>query len=353
MALSLSSTPLLSLAALGLAVMASCSGSTSEPQGEDSQPVIAASCQPALLLLNDLLWLRDNSGELGHGWTLITLSDFERAERVKRGDRPIETIDDVPLERERALLCPIGEDPSHWPPTREALARARSAELLISISDDFEPWIANANLAPSRHLKLLDGTAEALPGIATVTHRHGNGPAHSHAGRSPFAWMDPLRCAEITAWLNEELSARYADFGGLERSRQLAEAYRNAHERALGTFERCEGIRLLGPSTGECAYWEQRYGVRIDPFDLPGGEGPLSTEDLIAIRGRLDPTRPNLAFVRGDVSSAVRAQLAEKLELEVIALNNGLGERVPRTPWANELAAHFNALDAALEALGR
>lgn len=353
MALSLTSLLRWLFLGAGLTLFASCSGDSTEPQANESQPVIAASCNPALLLLNDLLWPADNSGEHGNGWSLITLSDSARVESVKEGNSPVETIDDVPLERERALLCPAGEDPSHWSPTRDALAQARSAELLISIGDDFEPWVANANLAPSRHLKLLDGTAKALPEIATVTHRHGDGPAHSHAGRSPFAWMDPLRCAEITAWLNAELSARYADFGGLERSRQLAQAYRAADERARGVFKRCEGIRLLGPSTGECAYWEQSYGVRIDPFDLPEGDGPLSTEALIAIRGRLDPTRPNLAFVRGDVSGAVRAQLAEQLDLKVIALNNGLGESASSDPWINQLGANFGALEATLEALGR
>ncbi|MHC4377815.1 MAG: metal ABC transporter solute-binding protein, Zn/Mn family [Planctomycetota bacterium] len=314
----MSSTPaLLRLAAgCGLTLFASCSGGAPDPQDEQVQAIIAASCHPVGLLLEGLL--EPQSG---------------LAERV--------------------LLCPLGEDPGHWAPTREALGQARSAELLVSIGDDFEPWVANANLAPSRHLKLLDGTAEALPEIATVTHRHGDGPAHSHAGRSPFAWMDPLRCAEITGWLNEELSARYGDFDGLERSRELVEAYRLVDDRARQLFERSEGVRLLGPSTGDCAFWAQRYEVRIDPFDLPGGDGPLSTEELIAIRGRLDPTRPNLAFVRGDVSEAVREQLADKLELTVIALNNGLGERASSAPWINQLGANFGALESSLEALGR
>ena len=316
MALSSNRTLLCFTAGVGLSLFTSCSGGAPEPVNEAAEAVIAASCKPAWLLLEGLL---EPQSELA----------------------------------DRVLLCPVGADPGHWSPTRDALGQARSAELLISLGDDFEPWVANANLAPSRHLKLLEGTAGPLPEIATVTHRHGDGPAHSHAGRSPFAWMDPLRCAEITTWLNEELSARYADFDGLERSRQLAEAYRSLDDRARQLFGRCDGVRLLGPSTGECAFWEQRYDVRIDPFDLPEGEGPLSTEELIAVRGRLDPTRPNLAFVRGDVSDAVREQLAEKLELTVIALNNGLGKPTSDDPWVNQLGANFGALEATLEALGR
>lgn len=329
---------------LTVALVPACDSKPSPQQEATQTRTIAATCQPVYVLLSELLEpVRESHANIY--WLLMTPNE---ARAMMDG----EELDEFTIRRKQ-LLCPPGEDPTHWAPPRETLLAARQAELIFSIGDDFEPWVANANLAPSRHLQLLDGTTEALPEMATVTHRHGDGPAHSHAGRSPFVWMDPVRCAEITAWLNEEFSTRYADFGGLERSRQLAEAYRATDEQARGTFKRCKGIRLLGPSTGECAYWEQRYGVRIDPFDLPEGDGPLSTEELIAIRGRLDPTRPNFAFVRGDVSDAVRAQLAEKLELKVIALNNGLGQRDSRVPWANELGAHFHALDAALKALGR
>lgn len=344
-------TERLFLACLGLSLLA-IGACDSNPQGvTESGPdrTIALSCAPIQPLVAELL--ADQGAPNGKAWALSTAAEL---------DAPGAT--EAIGGRSPRLLCPAGADPTHWAPTREALSTARSAELLISIGSDFEPWVANANLAPSRHLELLDGTTVERPEITVVSHRHGDGPAHSHAGRSPFAWLDPVCCAEITAWLGEELTERYPNFDSLEHSRRIGEVYRMLDQRAKELFERCKDVRLLAPSSGEAAYWSQRYGVRIDPFDLPEGSGdlqeglgPWENEDLAAIRGRLDPARANLVFVAREVSGAGRTQLLEQLDLRVVNLDNGIGLAADsqHAHWSQRLASNFDQLEAALTQLGR
>lgn len=79
-----------------------------------------------------------------------------------------------------------------WAPSDADLKALVTARRVLLLGNEFEPWAQRAGLPPSRTITLAGGLSpDAVLTTATVSHTHGQGPAHSHGGAVPTTWTDP------------------------------------------------------------------------------------------------------------------------------------------------------------------
>lgn len=102
-------------------------------------------------------------------------------------------------------------DPRHDPHAREIhprqLALLRSAELLVRIGLDHEPWLARALHAVPAPPHDLDGSRE-VPLLGTETPRlRADARPHVHAFGNTHYWLDPENARPLTAAILRALSA--------------------------------------------------------------------------------------------------------------------------------------------------
>jgi len=168
---------------------------------------------------------------------------------------------------------PPGQDPGHWNPPREDLARYQRARVLLLSGAGYEAWTGAVSLPRSR---VVD-TSRALPEgslIETdqVTHSHGLDGEHSHAGVAGLVWLDPGLLARqarsahrsmVRAWPEHEatfdagLAALEADLGALDERLKAA----------------LEGTVLVGADRAYAYLGEQVAGFDLDP--VAPRTGPL------------------------------------------------------------------------------
>ncbi len=87
---------------------------------------------------------------------------------------------------------PPSVDPSTWRPPRETLAQIQQCRLILLDVPGYSPWVATSSLPLTR---VVDTTApfagRRIRIKHAVTHRHGPGGEHTHAGFAHGAWLDP------------------------------------------------------------------------------------------------------------------------------------------------------------------
>jgi zinc transport system substrate-binding protein len=86
---------------------------------------------------------------------------------------------------------PADEDPAFWQPSSDDIAAYQSADLILLNGATYAKWIEKVSLPSS---KTVD-TSAAFHGTliktaSTVTHSHGPGGEHAHAGTAFTTWID-------------------------------------------------------------------------------------------------------------------------------------------------------------------
>ena len=90
-----------------------------------------------------------------------------------------------------ALPVPADTDPAFWKPDAKAVGEMQKADLILLNGADYEHWLARVSLPK---LKLADTSAgfrdRYIRIEQAVTHSHGPGGMHSHAGIAFTTWLD-------------------------------------------------------------------------------------------------------------------------------------------------------------------
>lgn len=120
-----------------------------------------------------------------------------------------------------AFPVPGGVDPAYWSPAPEAVVGFQQADVILLNGAGYARWVERATLPASRLVVTAAAAADRFIDIeGGITHSHGPGPAHSHAGTASLTWLDPaiailqaraVRDALVRARprLEEELSVRF------------------------------------------------------------------------------------------------------------------------------------------------
>lgn len=175
-------------------------------------------------------------------------------------------------------LCPAGQDPADWMPSREAIAEFQAAGLILTNGAHFESWTSSVALPSSRVVETAAAFKAAWLTFPGVTHNHGSGGTHSHTGTDGHTWLDPqnaiLQAAEIRDAFSRKWPESAKDFGGGFDS--LKADLTKLDERFRAITPKVKNARVFAshPAYG---YIAARYGWSIGSVDLPPDTMPGET----------------------------------------------------------------------------
>lgn len=107
------------------------------------------------------------------------------------------------------LPVPADIDPAFWKPGADDIVGLQQADLILLNGADYAKWLKHASLP---HRKMVNTSAafeQDLIAVAqTVTHRHGPGGEHSHAGTAFTTWLDLNQAVQQLAAVRVALADR-------------------------------------------------------------------------------------------------------------------------------------------------
>ncbi|MFW5653178.1 MAG: metal ABC transporter substrate-binding protein [Planctomycetota bacterium] len=180
------------------------------------------------------------------------------------------------------VMCPLpeGEDAKTWQPSESVIAEFQQADLIVINGADFEGWVTNASLPQDRLVDSARPMAHNFLQMEEVTHSHGPGGEHTHAGIDPHTWMDPVMAKTQARRIADALIERYGDH---------QELYETNFAELAADLDRLDArMQSLTPMIEEAAvfashpaynYPAARYGWEIhNVFVDPGA--PISDDAL-------------------------------------------------------------------------
>lgn len=178
------------------------------------------------------------------------------------------------------LPVPPDADPAFWQPDSRTVAQLQKADLIALNGADYEKWLTRVTL-PRR--KWVDTSAHFKPRYIViqdaVTHSHGPGGQHSHAGTAFTTWLDFDQAAQQAKALAEAMIRQRPALGGAVSARLAALQgdlrHLDAALQALAT--RLKGQPLLA-SHPVYQYLARRYGLDLESVHWEPDELPPESE---------------------------------------------------------------------------
>jgi zinc transport system substrate-binding protein len=168
-------------------------------------------------------------------------------------------------------VAPAGEDPPAWHPSPELVAGLADADVIVANGAGYEAWTSTASLPEAKVVRTADGLD--LIRRQGVTHSHGRGGAHSHAGVDPHTWGDPLLLLEQARVLAGALTAVDPEGKATydERLAALEGDLRAVDAELSAALAPAKGRRLAA-SHPAFDYLARRYGLDLTSFGLDPSE---------------------------------------------------------------------------------
>jgi ABC-type Zn uptake system ZnuABC Zn-binding protein ZnuA len=215
-------------------------------------------------------------------------------------------------------LAAPAQDPHSIEVKPTQLARLRSAELVVKIGLDHEPWLARL---PASQVPVLD-VSKSVRLLQTETPRlRVERRAHVHAYGNTHYWLDPHNARPITA----VILAALADL------RPAAKAHFEAN-RAAFLFRLNDKINewetTLKPYRGtkvvvvhdSWAYFAERFGLQIVAASEPNPGVPPSPAELSALLNRMRESEVRLLIADPHANPALVRQIADKTGAKPVTL---------------------------------
>lgn len=174
-------------------------------------------------------------------------------------------------------VLPAGEDAPFWNPPAEVIAGLANADLIVKSGAGYEKWTETASLPAE---KLVDASRGlSLIEIDGVTHSHGPGGEHSHAGVDPHVWSDPLLYLQQAEAVHAALVAAHPDGApAFDANLAALRAELEALDRELAVATEPARAIALAANHPSFNYLARRYGLTIEAFHLDPEAAPSDAE---------------------------------------------------------------------------
>ena len=178
-------------------------------------------------------------------------------------------------------ICPVpsNQDPAYWQPNAETIVAYQQADLILLNGASYAKWTNNVSLPAT---KLVNTSARVedqyIRSEDAITHSHGPGKAHSHAGIAGTTWLDPqLALAQAEAVRQAFCKMKPQADEEFEENFAALEADLIQLDRKLGDVTRGMSGRAICFSHPVYQYLQQRYdldarSVLWEPDEVPSEE---------------------------------------------------------------------------------
>ncbi len=168
-------------------------------------------------------------------------------------------------EIEVVLPVPADIDPAFWEPTASDIAGFQQADMILLNGAGYTKWVKRASL-PRR--KLVNTSVafqkDYITVAETVTHKHGPGGEHSHAGTAFTTWLD-LNQANLQAKTILSALERYRPQQAniFRRNYALLEIELEELDKKIKAIVAREPGKLFVASHPVYQYFKRRYGIKL------------------------------------------------------------------------------------------
>jgi zinc transport system substrate-binding protein len=105
------------------------------------------------------------------------------------------------------LPVPAGEDPAFWMPDSDTITAYQQADLVLLNGAGYAKWVDRVSLSGRKRVNTSASFRDAyIPVEQGVTHQHGPGGDHSHAGTAFTTWLDFSLAAQHAQSINAAMS---------------------------------------------------------------------------------------------------------------------------------------------------
>lgn len=175
--------------------------------------------------------------------------------------------------------APADVDPAFWKPDAQAVAAMQKADLILLNGADYEKWLARVSLPK---LKQADTSAVFKDRYIrienAVTHSHGPGGMHSHAGIAFTTWLDFEQAGRQAQAVAEAIIRKRPEWKSvvMDNLRGLGEDLAALDSEVQGLAARKAKLPLLA-SHPIYDYLARRYGLNLvsvhwEPNEMPPAE---------------------------------------------------------------------------------
>lgn len=161
---------------------------------------------------------------------------------------------------------PAGIDPAFWQPDVQDIAGFQQADLIFLNGAGYAKWLKRTSL-PRR--KLVDTSAafqdEYISVKETVSHQHGPGGKHSHAGTAFTAWLDFSQAIEQARAIKKALEKKLPEHA--ETFRQnflLLEQQLDGLDQTMMAMVAKDPDKLFIASHPVYQYLARRYNIMLE-----------------------------------------------------------------------------------------
>lgn len=176
---------------------------------------------------------------------------------------------------EVTCIIPKGEDPPDWNPTPETIADLQQATKIIANGAGFEKWMETASLPPSIiiYAEQALGTSDIITLAGEKTHSHGKKGEHSHAGKDPHIWSDPLLYQKQAVFIAQQLKG-VADETEIEANLTTLKAdLQGLHSALVAATTQYKSVEFAANHPAY-NYLAKRYELNVHSFDFDPEEPP-------------------------------------------------------------------------------
>ncbi|MDP6634766.1 MAG: metal ABC transporter substrate-binding protein [Phycisphaerae bacterium] len=251
------------------------------------------------------------------------------------------------------IICPLpaDKDPITWMPNTATIAAYQQADLILVNGADFDRWVDKVSLPPSKLIDTACPLAGTFVGFDTsITHSHGPGGQHDHAGIDGHTWLDPhnakIQAAEVHKALVRLLPSRIDKLRANHTA--LAEDL-DAIDASLATLSeklKDQGLLAAHPAYN---YLVRRYEWNLTNLDLDPEVTP-SNELIADIRKQVEQIRPRPQIILWEQQPVDTVSEQLKKDLGLVSVVFSPCEHRPNQPhdYLSVMRANVSRLQAAL-----
>ena len=162
--------------------------------------------------------------------------------------------------------APAEGDPAFWTPDAQAVAEFQHADLILLNGANYAKWLGRVSLP---RFRLVDTSAgfkdNYIVTTAGVSHSHGPGGEHAHAGTAFTTWLDFSQAAEQAKAVMQALSRKLPQHAArFEQNYSALEQELLALDAEIKALVDRNPDQLLVASHPVYQYFARRYGAKLE-----------------------------------------------------------------------------------------